>query len=202
MHINEEELSNYKPVSHLSFLYKLIERAVKTRLLDHLSANHLFNTFLSVYTKFYSTESTLLAIHDFIIKSMSNQKVTALCLFDLSAAFDTIAHSILIHRLSSWFGLNGLTLSWIKSYLSACNFQVDVNGLLSSTVPLPHGFSQGSVLGPSFFTLLLSALSSLIPQSIIISMLILLSFISLSLLSTSPPTFFLCIILLLSFLTG
>jgi hypothetical protein len=109
--LNKEELSNYRPISHLSFLSKLIERAVKTRLLDHLSANHLFNTFQSAHSKFHSTESTLLAIDDFIIKSMSNQKVTTLCLLALSAAFDTIDHSILIHRFSSWFGLKGLTLS-------------------------------------------------------------------------------------------
>ena len=163
--LNKEELSNYRPISHLSFLSKLTERAVKTRLLDHLSANHLFNTFQSAYSKFHSTESTLLAIHDFIIKSMSNQKVTALCLLDLSAAFDTIDHSILIHRLSSWFGLSGLTLSWIKSYLSARNFQVNVNGLTSSSLPLPHGVPQGSVLGPLLFILYTTPLSSLIADS-------------------------------------
>jgi hypothetical protein len=98
---------------------------------------------------------------------MSNQKVTAQCLLDLSAAFefDTIYHSILIHRLSSWFGLSGLALSWIKSYLSACNFQTYVNGLLSSTLPLPHGVPQGSVKVPRLFILYTTPLSSLIADS-------------------------------------
>jgi len=163
--LDKEELSNYRPISHLSFLSKLVERAVKARLCDHLSANHLFNSFQSAYTKFHSTESTLLAIHDYIIKSMSNQKVTALCLLDLSAAFDTIDHSILYHRLSTWFGLHDLTLSWIKSYLSGRNFLVNVNGLTSTSLPLPHGVPQGSVLGPLLFILYTTPLSSLIADS-------------------------------------
>ena len=163
--LDKEEFSNYRPISHLSFISKLVERAVKARLCDHLSANHLFNSFQSAYTKFHSTESTLLAIHDYIIKSMSNQKVTALCLLDLSAAFDTIDHSILIHRLSTWFGLHDLTLSWIKSYLSGRNFHVNINGLISTALPLPHGVPQGSVLGPLLFILYTTPLSSLIADS-------------------------------------
>src|SRR5258706_385535 len=110
--LDKEDLTNYRPISHLSFLSKLTERVVKIRLSTHLSTNHLLNSFQSAYTKFHSTESTLLAVHDHIINAMSQQKVTALCLLDLSAAFDTIDHSILIHRLSSWFGLNGTVLTW------------------------------------------------------------------------------------------
>ena len=60
----------------------------------------------SAYTKFNSTETTLLAVHDHIIIAMSQQQVTGLCLLDLSAAFDTIDHSIFLHRLKSWFGFH------------------------------------------------------------------------------------------------
>src|SRR5664279_5279013 len=109
--LDKEDLSSYRPISHLSFLSKLTERVVKSRLNDHLSSNSLLNSFQSAYTKFHSTESTLLAVHDHIINAMSHQKVTALCLLDLSAAFDTIDHSILLERLSSWFGLNGTVLT-------------------------------------------------------------------------------------------
>ena len=117
--LDKENLSNYWPISHLSYLSKLTERLVKNRLADHLNENNLMNSFQSAYTKFNSTETTLLAVHDHIIRAMSQQEVTGLCLLDLSAAFDTIDHTILLHRLKSWFGFTDTVLSWIQSYLSS-----------------------------------------------------------------------------------
>jgi len=163
--LDKEELSNYRPISHLSFLSKLTERVVKLRLTHHLSSNDLLNSFQSAYTKFHSTESTLLSLHDHIIKAMSHQKITALCLLDLSAAFDTIDHSILVHRLSTWFGLKGTVLSWLQSYLSSRNFIVNINGISSAPYPLLQGVPQGSVLGPLLFILYTTPLSSLISGS-------------------------------------
>jgi len=87
---------------------------VKQRLTHHLSSNHVLNSFQSAYTAHHSTESTLLSVHDHIIKAMAQQKITGLRLLDLSAAFDTIDHSILMHHLSSWFGLNGTVLFWLN----------------------------------------------------------------------------------------
>jgi len=80
----------------------------------------LLNSFQSAFTAYHSTESALLSVHDHIIKA--HQTITALCLLDHSAAFDTIDHSILIHRLSSWFGLNGTVLSWLNSHISSRDF--------------------------------------------------------------------------------
>ena len=96
---------------------------------------------------------------------MSQQKITALCLLDLSAAFDTIDHSILIHRLSSWFGFKGTVLSWLQSYLSSRNFVVNIKPSLSASLPLHQGVPQGSVLGPLLFILYTTPLSSLISDS-------------------------------------
>jgi exonuclease III len=163
--LDKEELSNYRPISHLSFLSKLTERVVKQRLTHHLSSNHLLNSFQSAYTTHHSTESTLLSVHDHIIKAMAQQRITALCLLDLSAAFDTIDHSILIHRLSSWFGLNGTVLSWLHSYISSRHFVVNIKENLSDPLPLHQGVPQGSVLGPLLFILYTTPLSSLISDS-------------------------------------
>ena len=116
--LDKDILDNYCPVSHLSFLSKLTERIVKNRLMDHLSSYKLLNSFQSAYLKSHSTETALLSVHYHIIRAMSLQQITCLCLLDLSAAFDTIDHSILIHRLTSWVGINGFVLSWLKSYLS------------------------------------------------------------------------------------
>jgi hypothetical protein len=84
--LDKESLANYRPVSHLSFLSKLTERIVKHRLMNHLSENNLLNSFQSAYVKSHSTETTLLSVHDYIIRAMSLQQVTCLCLLDLSAA--------------------------------------------------------------------------------------------------------------------
>ena len=105
-------------------------------------------SFQSAYTKFNSTETTLLALHDHIIRAMSQQQATGLCLLDLSAAFDTIDHTIPLHRLKSWFGFTDTVLSWIQSYLSSCSFTVDINGIKSPPSKLLHGdtFSEDILL--------------------------------------------------------
>jgi len=96
--LDKESLNNYRPISNLSFLSKLTERVVKDQITEHLSTNSMFNAFQSAYTKFHSTETTLLSVHDDLIQVMDKQQVSGLALLDLSAAFDTI-DSILLHLL-------------------------------------------------------------------------------------------------------
>jgi Reverse transcriptase (RNA-dependent DNA polymerase) len=112
LNCDKDDLSNYRPISHLSFLSKLTERVAKNRLTNFISDNNLLNSFQSAYTKYHSTETTFLAVHDHVIRAIGQQQITCLCLLDLSAAFDTIDHSILIDRLSSWFGISGTVLNW------------------------------------------------------------------------------------------
>ena len=163
--LNKEDLSNYRPISHLSFLSKLTERVVKLRLTDYLSSNNLLNPFQSAYIKHHSTETTLLSVHDHIIKAMSHQQVTCLTLLDLSAAFDTIDHTILLERLSSWFELTSTALSWVKSYLLDRSFNVSIDGAVSPVYQLLYGVPQGSVLGPLLFILYTTPLSTVISNS-------------------------------------
>lgn len=115
--LDKESLSNYRPISNLSFVSKLTERVVLQRLSVHLASNDLFNKHQSAYTKNRSTETVLLSVCNSITNAMSNQRITGLCMLDLSAAFDTIDHSILLERLSCWFGIRGSVLSWFTSYL-------------------------------------------------------------------------------------
>ena len=96
---------------------------------------------------------------------MSQQQVTALCLLDLSAALDTIDHSILLHRLSIWFGFKGKVVSWFTSYLSFRSFVVTISSVSSAHSSLSQGVPQGSVLGPLSFIIYTTPLSSLISDS-------------------------------------
>ena len=93
---------------------------------------------------------------------MGSQKISCLCLLDLSAAFDTIDHDILITHLSSWFGIHGSVLSWFKSYLSSRCFRVKCETDLSSWHTSSCGVPQGSVLGPLLFVMYTTPLSTLI----------------------------------------
>jgi len=96
---------------------------------------------------------------------MDRQQVTSLTLLDLSAAFDTIDHSILLHRHTSWFGICVSALDWFRFYLSDRSFSVSCSANLSSSLPLTCGVPQGSVLGPILFIMYTTPLSTIISQS-------------------------------------
>src|ERR1700730_2603392 len=151
--LDKESLSNYSSISNLSFISKLTERIVLQRLPAHLSSNDLFNMHQSAYTKNRSTETVLLSVCNCITNAMSTQSITGLCMLDLSAAFDTIDHDILLERLSLWFGIRGSVLSWFASYLTNRTLSVNVQEYSSSLNNLKYGVPQGSVLGPIRFNL-------------------------------------------------
>ena len=95
----ELRYSNLRPISHLQYVSKLVEGAATQQILQHLTKNSLFPSTQSAYRQFHSTETTLLRIKNDILLAMDQQKVTLLILLDLSAAFDTIDHSILLQTL-------------------------------------------------------------------------------------------------------
>ena len=143
-------LNNFRPISNLNFISKILEKVVASRIQSHLSSNSL-SSFQSAYRIFHSTETTLLKIHNDLILAMDRGEVTSLILLDLSAAFDTVDHSILLNRLQNWFGLDGLSLNWFTSYLSSRSQAVSINDSISAFSTLSCGVPQGSVLGPLLF---------------------------------------------------
>ena len=124
--------------------------------------NNLYPANQSSYRKNYSTETALLGLKNDILLNMNKQHVTLLVLLDLSAAFDTVDHNVLLSRLHSKFGISGTALEWFRSYLNGRSQRVTVQGNLSQSLNLDFGVPQGSYLGSLLFTIYASKLFDVI----------------------------------------
>ena len=154
-------LSNYRPVSNLCFLSKLLEKCVLTQLVNYLDENQLFSSFQSAYREYHSCETAITKISNDILNNLDCSDSTFLLLLDLSAAFDTIDHSVLIKRLKDVFNISGTVLQWFTSYLSGRSFCVKIKCSLSNGVITFYGVPQGSILGPILFLLYISEIESI-----------------------------------------
>ncbi|XP_038061112.1 uncharacterized protein LOC119731897 [Patiria miniata] len=129
--LDSNDLKNYRPISNMPFMSKVVERVVATRLNAHLIQHNLRDNLQSAYTKFHSVETALVKVHNDIMLAVDNKRVVLLVLLDLSAAFDTVDHKILLHRLQYHFGVQGSALSWFRSYLQDRSQAVNISGELS-----------------------------------------------------------------------
>ena len=151
--------NNFRPISNLAFSGKLIEHIVADQIISHMNQHNLMKEKQSAYRKFHNTETALLRVKTDIIKAMDNQEITCLILFDLSAAFNTVGHTILLSRLETNFEIKDPALKWIASLLMGRIQQVAFGdlgtdlGATSDPVTLTFGVPQGSVLGQILFTL-------------------------------------------------
>jgi len=126
-------------VSNLQFTSKLTEKAVAVQLQEHMLVNGLFPELQSAYRQHNSTETALLKVKNDLLMAMDKGQVTLLVLLDLSSAFDTVEHEILLERLRSTIGLRRKVLSWFESYLKDRSQQVSINGTLSKPFDLKCG---------------------------------------------------------------
>ena len=107
----------------------------------------------SAYRPGHSTETALLHVHNNILRAVDKHNAVALVLLELSAAFNTIDHSIMLSQLSKRLGVGGVALKWFESYLKGRKQSVVINETLSSPADVLYGVPQGSVLGPKLFTI-------------------------------------------------
>jgi hypothetical protein len=130
-------------------------------LSKHLILHNLYVPVQSAYRADHSTETALLKVVNDLLLTVDDGDAAVLALLDQSSAFDTIDHSILLHRLNALFGISGIVHSWFSSYLSGRLQSVCIAGVPSAAVLLLFGVPQGSVLGPILFTLYNSPIHSI-----------------------------------------
>ena len=151
--LNLHELKNYRPVSNIPYLSKIIERHAVDNIARHMTENNLEEPLQSAYRPAHSTESALLKVKCDIMEFVSQRKGVFLALLDLSAAFDTVNHEILLTRLANEIGLQGNVLKWISSYLAGRTTCVHINSMFSERLDLKYGIPQGSIVGPQQFSI-------------------------------------------------
>ena len=160
-----DDLKNYRPISNLLFVSKLIERVIDIRLQEHLEANNLNHDKQYGYKKFHSTEMLLNKVFDNLLQSCDKKIPSVMLLLDLSAAFDTVDHDKLLNILSEDIKITGTALSWFSSFLKERTQRVKVGDSLSHEKSLKYGVAQGSILGPRLFNLYIQSLYKHVSQT-------------------------------------
>lgn len=149
--------TNYRPISMLPIISKVIETVMKKQLISFFDTNELFINAQHGFRGGRSTTSALLSLVDFITEAFENKDSALLSLCDLSKAFDIVSHDILLHKLRK-YGISGTVLDSVTNFLNNRKQLVSINGASSKLKDMAHGVPQGSVLGPLLFTVMVNDL--------------------------------------------
>ena len=161
--LDQEEFTSYRPITNVAFLSKTLERVVAAQTINYLTDNNLMSKLQSAYRRFHSTKTALLrvCINNIFLALASRQEVV-LVLLDLSSAFHTIDHAVLVDKLRSRYGIKGTALNWFRSYLTNRTQSVRIGDSSSSNRTLKYGVPQGSFLGPLLFSLFFAPIEEVI----------------------------------------
>ena len=147
------ELSSFRPISNFSFMSKILEKIVVKQLMSYLLESNLLPKFQSGYRGHHFTETLLVRLVSEIHTAIDNGEVTVFALLNVSAAFDSVDHNILLQRLRTSFGLGGRELEWLESFFCGRSQSVHIGNLQSEWRVISTGVPQGSVLGPLLYVL-------------------------------------------------
>ena len=155
-------MNSYRPISNLTFLSKTVERVVAIRFVEHAELHRLLPYHQSAYRSFHSTETAVLAVHNSIVRTIDSGKLCDLVLLDLSVAFDTVDHPIMLQVLHDRFCVKDTALKWFESYLRDRTQTYQVKDQQSRPHTVDCSVPQGPVLGPQKFNAYTEDLANLI----------------------------------------
>ena len=156
--LDHNDFNNYRPVSHLCFIANILKKLVLYQVSAYLNSHNLYNTCQSAYRPGHSTETALLKVVNDLFLSLNKGNISVLALLDFYSAFDTIDHTILVHRLHSDLGFTDTVLHWFPSFLTDRTHYVSLSNHCSAFAPVHSGVPHGSVLGPILLTICILSL--------------------------------------------
>ena len=157
---------NYRPVSNLTFLSKLVEKITLNQFTQHCEDHHLLPDYQSAYRKHHSCETSLIKLVNDLLWAMEKQEVTAMTVLDLLAAFNTVDHDLLLAVLDRRFGVKGAALKWYEQYLKPRKFKVAINNTYLNEQTINYSIPQGSIQGAFLFNAYASMITEVIPPTL------------------------------------
>ena len=161
----KEIMKNYRPVSLLPVFSKILERLVYNRLYNFIKKHKILTISQYGFQNFLSTDLAILELQDRIADILNKKDICVGLFMDLSKAFDTLDHKIMLNKLRH-YGVRGLALEWFKNYLGNRVHYVSVNKESSGNLPIECGVPQGSILGPLLFLIYINDLAHVSPNAI------------------------------------